>query len=578
MEIFKKILSKEYILLICIILLGFVLRFYRLTGIPPGLGRDEVSVAYNAYSILQTGRDEHGRILPLYFEAIGDQKLPVIIYLTVSSIALFGLNELGARFPFAFFGSLTVVFLYLLLKEIRIREKSIFSAKIILLAPFLLVINPWHLAHSRAVYEITLGTFFFTLGTYLFLKGLRSGIWFLASIVIFGTAFYTYSMTRLLSPLLLFYYIFLFLNDLKKLSKKFHTISIVLGIIILFPFLLNFFDPGGIYGPKGAIIFTSSQTLFKIMDFRSYLAGSQLAFLGPVFFNRVVMTAYEYFRNLLRAVSPEFYFANGSDIAGIGTNGQFYIIEVIAFFSGIIMAFRKAIQGDKVHRMLLGWIILTFLSASLTIGAPYATRTLFTVIPIIILTSIGWISSIQYLRRSGRYIRLVTPVLLLIYVWSITFYLISYYIRFPVVYAANWESKTKELFRYLKTEDKNVDYIVITKPEYSMYAFLLFYNRIPPQEVWTNLERHLPDPDGWKHGKKFGKYEFRDIDWMRDNTSSTSAILVSRGDEYPDKTVVTKEIFYPTRYTVYPYGQQIISLPENKTAFKIWKIISENEK
>ena len=110
-------MRRKNIILISIFILSFLLRFYRLAVLPPGLGRDEVSVAYNAYSILKTGHDEYGRFLPLYFEAIGDQKLPVIIYLSVPSIALFGLNEIGARFPFALLGSLTVVFLYLFLKS-----------------------------------------------------------------------------------------------------------------------------------------------------------------------------------------------------------------------------------------------------------------------------------------------------------------------------------------------------------------------------------------------------------------------------------------------------------------------------
>jgi hypothetical protein len=41
------------ILFVSIFILAFFLRFYKLSSIPPGLGRDEISVAYNAYSIWQ---------------------------------------------------------------------------------------------------------------------------------------------------------------------------------------------------------------------------------------------------------------------------------------------------------------------------------------------------------------------------------------------------------------------------------------------------------------------------------------------------------------------------------------------
>jgi len=153
-------ITKRFLIPLAIFSIAFTVRFYHLSSLPPGLGRDEVSVAYNAYSILKTGRDEHGRFLPLYFEAIGDQKLPVIIYISVPSVALFGLTEIGARFPFAVLGSFTVVFLYLLLKKAQSLNKLIIPKSVVYLAPLLLAVNPWHLAHSRAVYEIILGTFF----------------------------------------------------------------------------------------------------------------------------------------------------------------------------------------------------------------------------------------------------------------------------------------------------------------------------------------------------------------------------------------------------------------------------------
>src|ERR1043166_1964437 len=47
----------------------------------PGFFVDESSIAYNAWSIAQTGRGEHGITMPLYFPAFGEYKNPVYIYL-----------------------------------------------------------------------------------------------------------------------------------------------------------------------------------------------------------------------------------------------------------------------------------------------------------------------------------------------------------------------------------------------------------------------------------------------------------------------------------------------------------------
>ena len=107
------------LVLIAIILLAAILRFYKLAEVPPSLYWDEASLGYNAYSILKTGHDEHGVFLPITnFAAFGDYKPPGYVYMTVPSIALLGLSELAVRFPSALFGTLTVFLTYLIAKKL----------------------------------------------------------------------------------------------------------------------------------------------------------------------------------------------------------------------------------------------------------------------------------------------------------------------------------------------------------------------------------------------------------------------------------------------------------------------------
>ena len=95
--------------LIFIFLIAAALRLFALGSNPPGLYWDEVSLGYNAYSILKTGHDEHNRFLPIdTFKAFGDYKPPGYIYATVPSIALFGLNNFAVRLPSALAGTLLV--------------------------------------------------------------------------------------------------------------------------------------------------------------------------------------------------------------------------------------------------------------------------------------------------------------------------------------------------------------------------------------------------------------------------------------------------------------------------------------
>ena len=52
------------IFFILIFIAAFAIRFFNANQYPPLLW-DEASIGYNAYSILQTGKDEYGQILPL---------------------------------------------------------------------------------------------------------------------------------------------------------------------------------------------------------------------------------------------------------------------------------------------------------------------------------------------------------------------------------------------------------------------------------------------------------------------------------------------------------------------------------
>src|SRR3989338_7724094 len=105
--------------LLVIVIFGGLLRFWGLGENPPGLYWDEASLGWNAYSVLKTGLDEHGRFLPVdTFFAFGDYKPPLYIYAAVPAIWLFGLNEFSVRFPSAVAGTGLIVVAYFLAKEL----------------------------------------------------------------------------------------------------------------------------------------------------------------------------------------------------------------------------------------------------------------------------------------------------------------------------------------------------------------------------------------------------------------------------------------------------------------------------
>ena len=106
------------ILLILISLLSVTLFLYKLNVSPPALNADEATNAYDAYSILKTGKDQYGNFMPLRFKSFGDYKLPLLTYLAVPFIKIFGLTETGIRmvnFPFVL---LFPIIIFLLTQEL----------------------------------------------------------------------------------------------------------------------------------------------------------------------------------------------------------------------------------------------------------------------------------------------------------------------------------------------------------------------------------------------------------------------------------------------------------------------------
>ena len=120
--IISKFYNKGFIIF-AIVFLSFILRFYELDQIPSGFHSDEAAFGYNAYSLIQTGKDEYGQFLPLILKSFGDYKGAIYAYLTIPGVFLFGLTEFAVRLPTAIFGVFFVTLSYLLALQLTRNKK-----------------------------------------------------------------------------------------------------------------------------------------------------------------------------------------------------------------------------------------------------------------------------------------------------------------------------------------------------------------------------------------------------------------------------------------------------------------------
>src|SRR5258708_37891603 len=100
--------KKLIILLFGIFFIALLLRVFKLSEYPIGFHIDEASLGYNGYSLLHTGKDEANHAFPLYIDTFGDNRPSGYFYLTIPSIAIFGLTEFATRFPGSLFVAISV--------------------------------------------------------------------------------------------------------------------------------------------------------------------------------------------------------------------------------------------------------------------------------------------------------------------------------------------------------------------------------------------------------------------------------------------------------------------------------------
>ncbi|MBI2443359.1 MAG: glycosyltransferase family 39 protein [Candidatus Levybacteria bacterium] len=564
-------MQKRIILILIItFLIGFLLRFYALGEIPNGMYQDETAIGYNAYSILQTGKDEYGEFLPVYFKSFGDYKLPVYIYSTVLSVAVFGLTNFAVRFPSALFGFLTLLVFFPFMKVVT--KNTTYA----LLATILLAVTPWHLHYNRATFEISISLFLYITGSFLLSKGLRENkvYLFLLGTLLFGINIYTYNLTRILSPLLYIIILMLERKHAKRVSKSTLGATFFVGVLLLLPLIVTIFTAGGAQSASGTLIWSSAPVQAQLLEFRSYILYMP-SLVQKLFFSLPLLTVWQFFVNAASYLSASFFFLTGSPHGnhGIGTVGQFYLFMLPFFFIGFFAALQRRLEG-AVFFLITGAAVVTV--ASLTRESPHATRSFLLIPSFLYFISVGFWESYHFVLRIRNSIARNGVFVLggFFIAFNILYYLVSYYVRFPVAYAPMWRSEDKKLAAFIKENERDYKKIIIDESTGFLYTSLLYYLRYPPQEFQRSVVRAPDDSEGFSKVRSFGKFVFKDVDWVKD-MKQYDILIISTRKQLPGGVQVLAEFLYPKRPVVLSVGQDIVQFPVEDPAYVVF---ATNEK
>ena len=358
-------------LLAGVLVVAAVVRFPGLHRIPAGLYCDEAAIGYNAYSILETGRDEHGTLLPLFVPSFGVSfKNPVYLYAAIPAIAVFGLDEASLRSTSGAFGIAAVGALYLL-------GAALYGQRVGLVAALLLAVSPWHVHFSRVAFELISLPALFVAGLALAARYLGEGgrrRHLVLAAVLFGLTPYAYAVASVFVPAMLFAFALLHRAELRRRWRDVAVAGAVLAAVLV-PFIL-----------------------FHLLE---PLSMQRFGLIGIVQPGRPWSEVAGHFAaNYRQYLSADFLFHHGDPIVRHAVRGYGQNLASLAPWVGLGLA--GALRRPRHGALLVAWLLAFPVAAALVNETPSATRSIVGAPLFPLLAAIGLAGAWEALGRLRR--------------------------------------------------------------------------------------------------------------------------------------------------------------------------------
>ncbi|MCX6765577.1 MAG: glycosyltransferase family 39 protein [Candidatus Moranbacteria bacterium] len=368
------------ILISAIVLTALFLRIYKIDSIPAGIYPDESVNGTDAILANETGDYKI-----FYTNNYGREGL--FMNLISFSIKIFGNTILGIKFWSILFGTLTVLGIYLLTKELFRSTRSG------LIAAYLLAFSFWAINFSRISFRAIMVPFLLTFSFYFLFRGLRTKHYlnFILAGLIFGLGFHTYIAFRIAPLILVSLFIILLINRKNFLKENWKPIIVfaIAILVVVSPMLYDFVKhPEHFQSRSGSISVFSSEVnkghLFETLGKSLGLSLIKYNFWGD---------------QNWRHNYPPYPILN--PIAGFFfLTGLIYLVIKTAHL--LILRFRHGVRDKKfeIYLFLLAWFVVMLMPEFLTAeGLPHALRSIGTM-PVVFI--IATISILWVLGRAGR--------------------------------------------------------------------------------------------------------------------------------------------------------------------------------
>ncbi len=474
--------------LIFITLLGCYLYSYKLGEIPSGFYIDEAVTGYNAYSILQTGKDEYGKAFPWAMRFFGSYSPPLYTYLTAASVKFFGLTITAVRLPSVILGVASIFIIFIFLKNIPLIKSPLTP----LLGAFLFTLSPWNLFYARTGYEVYLGFFLFSLGILFLWLGFQKKSFLNLGLVILSFSTYGAHTERFLIPLFIVIFCFIF--------RKISLWGLLLALIVQIPNILLFRTSA--FFTKGSLFYSS-----LVVEQAKKMSLFPLISIPLAFVREFLSQAFVY-------LSPRslFFTPDPDPQRSMPELSTFYFWLAPLYVLGLCVLWKNK---QKIFSKFISVLVINILLLVALTADPFSTqRALPLLLPIILIICLGLDSVLNKAR-----VVVWVPAFILLTCVSLLFLWRSYFVFLPTERAKVWGYGFHELAQEIqKRPDKH---FVIdqtrTKPAYIELAFFMKY---PPEKFQAETERGIKDRYytdlSFNPHYKFANIETRNLKWEED--------------------------------------------------------------
>lgn len=354
-----------------ILLLAFLTRAYDLSQIPRAFGGDEGEMGVSALDAL------YGRLINPFIT--GWMSMPTMYaYAQSLSIRLLGPTVFGIRMYSVFLGTLSVLFTWLLVREL-------FGSQAALMSAVLLAVYAAHVHFSRTANPQIQDGLTIVASLYFLYKGLvsRTRFYFVVAGLVVGFGVYGYQGGRLFAPFLfLLLFLFWLTTNRRLITGNIANLASMLfaGVIVASPLLLFYSNQ-----PSA---FTSRLAEVNILT-NGYLALAAQSSQGPAGF------VIEQIRSSFLAFNlvPE-----NTGFYGLGAP---MLDPLSAFFFVFGLTYCIWRIRSEPYFMILGWFLFGVIFGGVLIADPPTSHRLEIVfVPVIICVALGVIKMVELVSES----------------------------------------------------------------------------------------------------------------------------------------------------------------------------------